>query len=113
MLCGCQRVHVNEAQPVTLTFHYEGTNVEAQLTDEEAGQIMELLDGKTLHRDQLACGFDENISLMVGDKRYCPACDGCCFVKDAGSGMYFKITQAERNLIDRVFAAHGGQFPCI
>lgn len=113
MLCACHRVHVNEAETVTLVFCNGETAVETQLSEAESKQISEIFNGKTLYQDHPSCGFDRNVSLRVDGTIFCPALDGCCIVKDESSGMYFKITQAERDLIDSIFFAHGGQFPCI
>ena len=112
-LCSCSVVLSDKSQPVELVFHYNESSVDAQLTEQDSKAVYEMFDGKELYFDEPSCGFDENISLRINGRAYCPACDSCCTVKDCGSGMYFTISQSERNTIERIFRKHGGYFPCV
>lgn len=112
-LCSCGKISVDKNQSVELVYKYAGASVDTQLTDEESEQIISIIDGKELYFDNPSCGFDENVSLRVNGKTYCPACDTCCTVKDCSSGQFFTISQAERDIIEEIFESHGGHFPCI
>ena len=112
-LCGCSRVRISEDRPVTLVFRCGDTSVEEPLTDAEAAQVIEIFEGKALSFDNPSCGFTADVSLRVGGHIFCPACDQCRIVMDLTSLRYFSLTQAERDVIESIFAAHGGYFPCI
>lgn len=112
-LCACSKVSVDSTQTVELVFRYGSSSVETQLSEQDSSYIFEILDGKELYSDSPSCGFDENVSFVINGKRYCPACDKCCTVKDCSSGMYFEISRSERNTIEDIFSKYGGYFPCV
>lgn len=111
-LCGCSRVDIAEDQPVMLVFRCGDTAVEEPLSEAEAAQIIEIFQGKQLFFDNPSCGFSPDVSLRIGGRAYCPACDKCCYVQDIFSLKCFKLTQAERDILESIFSAHGGFFPC-
>lgn len=112
-LCSCGKVSVDKNQPVELVYKYAGASVDVQLTEQESEQIISIVVGKELYFDNPSCGFDDNVSLRVNGKIFCPACDTCCTVKDCSSGQFFNISQAERDIIEEIFESHGGHFPCV
>lgn len=113
ILCSCGKVSVDKNQNVQLVYKYAGTAVDVQLSEQESETIFDIFDGKELFFDNPSCGFDENISLKIDGKMYCPACDKCGTVKDCSSGQYFNISQSERDAIEKIFSTHGGHFPCV
>ena len=112
-LCSCGKISVDKNQAVELVYKYAGASVDVQLSKQESEKILNIFDSKELYNDNPSCGFDENVSLRVSGKTFCPACDTCCIVKDCSSGQFFTISQAERDTIEEVFESHGGHFPCI
>lgn len=112
-LCSCGIVTVDEYVTVKLVYRYDYVDVETQLTQQESEKICDIFNGKVLLSDNPSCGFDENISLIINNKVYSPACDDCCIVKDCSSGKYFNISRSERDTIEEIFVAYGGHFPCV
>lgn len=104
---------VDKNQSIELVYKYEDSSVDTQLSEQESEQIINIFDGKELYFDNPSCGFDENVSLRVNGKIFCPACDTCCTVKDCSSGQFFTVSQSERDMIEEIFETHGGHFPCV
>ena len=112
VLSGCSHVKVKQNASASLRFHYGDASVDTKLSGEEATQLCDIVNGKALHRDDPSCGFDESISFQIDGKTFCPVRDDCCIVQDRDSGKYISISQAERDLLERIFENHGGFFPC-
>ena len=112
-LCACASVSVRQDAAVSLRFHYMDVSVDVQLSETEAAQLRGIVDGKALYFDNPSCGFSEDASFAIGGRVFCPACDTCCIIRDCTSGKYLSISQAERDLLDQIFAAYGGFFPCV
>ena len=111
-LCACVRVSVREDAAVTLHFHCRDVSVDVPLSETEAAQLRDIVDGKALFFDTPSCGFTKDVSFIVNGRTFCPACDKCCYVRDGTSGNYLKLSQAERDLLEQIFEQHGGFFPC-
>lgn len=112
-LCACTRVTVPQDAAVTLRFHYMDVSVDVQLPEAEAAQLRDMVAGKALSFDTPSCGFDRDASFAIDGRVFCPACDTCCIIRDCTSGKYLNVSQAERDLLDRIFEAYGGFFPCV
>lgn len=115
-LCGCSATNVKSNQSVTLTFVFGEHNISAVLTDEEAAEVIRILDGKkydSLLSGVPACGFTKDVSLKVGNRTYAIACDTCKMVQDMGNLHFFSVTQEDIDYIHALFEKYGGFFPCI
>jgi len=115
-LCGCSTVQLDPEAAVTLTFIYGDAHVEATLTDSEAATVIAALNGKR-YQSPLdgvpSCGFDGNVSLSVGGRRFAVACDTCNIVQDLGNLQFFTIPKEDMEQIHALFEAYGGHFPCV
>ena len=115
-VCGCGRTDTGSSNNVILTFDNMGENIQVTLTEEEAAQVIDILDGNTYapaFTGVPACGFSEEISLTVGDRIYAIACDTCSTVQDCSKGKYFSIRDGEMAYIHALFENYGGYFPCV
>ena len=112
-LNACAHVSVDRDGSEYLHYHCGDISVDTVISEEEAAQLLGVIDGKALYSDNPSCGFDESISFQIGGQTFCPACDGCCIVQDCHSGQFFNISESERETIDRIFEAYGGGFPCV
>ena len=102
--------------PVELVYIIYEHNITVTLQKEEADQVRRILDGKTydpIGWGVTACGFDENVSLRVGNRTYAIAMDTCNSILDMGSLRYFSVSQEEIDYIHALFQKHGGGFPCM
>ena len=115
-VCGCTQTSVDKNADVTLTFIYGDANIDAALEKEEAARVIQILDGKnyiSVIDGTPKCGFDENISLKVGNRVFAIACDTCNCVQDMGNLRYFDIPQEDMEYIHTLFEKYGGYFPCV
>ena len=115
-LWGCAKTSVEKNADITLTFHYEEENISVTLEANEAERVSAILDGN--HYDPLfysipSCGFDENISLKVGNRIFAIACDTCSCIQDLGNQRYFEIPAEDMEYIHSLFEKYGGYFPCV
>ncbi len=112
----CSKTKVRPKAAVTLDFVYEQTNIHVTLTEEEAAKVIEILNGNTYDPILLgypACGFQRDIALHVGSRKFSIACDGCNCIFDANRFHYFDIPQEDMAYIHALFEKYGGYFPCI
>jgi len=115
-ICGCSKTNVNKNSDVTLTFIYGEENISVTLEDDEAGTVVDILNGNNydpISSGVPSCGFDKNISLKVGGRTFAIACDTCNSIQDLGNLRYFDIPEDEMEYIHSLFEKYGGYFPCI
>ena len=115
-LCSCSKTSVNKNAAVTLKFVYADENINITLTDEEAANVTSILDGKrymSLSSGIPSCGFNQNISLKVGNRVFAIACDTCNTIQDLGNLRFFSISEEDNAYIRGLFEKYGGYFPCV
>lgn len=114
--CGCSKTSVNKDSTVTLNFVYRDKNINVTLTDEEAANVIRILDGNTYHSvfsGVPSCGFNKNVSIKVGNRAFAIACDTCETIQDLGNLRFFSISAEDNAYIRGLFEKYGGFFPCI
>lgn len=94
-----------------LTYIYSDKNIDISLSAEESETIKNMFNGKKTHSDNPSCGFTEDVSIRFDNLIFCIACDQCPIVKL--EGKYFKISKADREVINLIFEKYGGSFPCV
>ena len=115
-ICGCSKTSVNKNSDVTLTFIYGEENISVTLEDDEAGKVVNILNGNNyapFSSGVPSCGFDKNISLKVCGQTFAIACDTCNSIQDLGNLRYFDISQEDMDYIHSLFEKYGGYFPCV
>ena len=115
-ICGCSKTSVKNKADVTLTFIYGEENISVTLEDDEAGKVVNILNGNNydpISSGFPSCGFDKNISLKVGGRTFAIACDTCNSIQDLGNLRYFDIPQEDMDYIHSLFEKYGGYFPCV
>lgn len=117
VLTGCSKVSVSENASYKVVYQYDDISFSEELTAEEAAAVAQILGGKVKSRYWLntpSCGFDENIAIIINGQRYALACDKCTTLKVCGTvNTYIEVTQAERDILEAIFTARGGKFPCV
>ena len=111
LMTGCQKTDIPDNSTVKVTFVYGDTNISDTLSDEDGERIKSILDSKTLYTDSPSCGFSENISVMIGDKIYCIACDSCGAVRVGEK--YISLNDAENKELREILTSYGFVFPCV
>ena len=95
-------------------FCYDEKNIRERCTEEELSIICEIFDGKSLYKDDLSCGFREEISIKINDEQtFCIACDSCTILYWQEEGKYFRISEDEMKQIYKFFEQYGAEFPCV
>jgi len=94
-----------------LTYIYSDKNIDISLSAEESETIKNMFNGKKTYSDNPSCGFTEDVSIRFDNLIFCIACDQCPIVKL--EGKYFKISKADREVINLIFEKYGGSFPCV
>lgn len=108
------RSQVKEGTAVTLICRRWGNDVEQELPEEEAAQVVAILNGKERESDipaELMCGFYDYLAFRVGDRMFCPAFDGDPFVMESDTGLLIDISQEERDVINALFAKYAEEYP--
>ena len=112
----CTPIFVSENSDVYVVFKYDSYNprddrdIYEKLTDDEAKQVTQILNGHLAFEEYPACGFDDDIALIVGDKRYCIARDLCPVI--GCDGKYFNVSQEQIDTIRKIMGKYGAYFPC-
>lgn len=116
-LFGCNRVLLSPNAEGKVIYNYDGISFEDDLTDEEVQAVVQVLEGKERDTGFLqgipSCGFDTEIAIIIGGRKFALACDGCGTVQDLGALGYIHISGAEQDILEKIFTSRGGEFPCI
>ena len=117
LLTGCGRVSVSGDPSCRVIYQYGDISFSETLTAEEASAVARILNGKVITRywfSTPSCGFDRNIALEVNGVRYAIACDQCATLMVCGTiNSYIELTREERDVLEAIFTARGGKFPCV
>jgi len=115
-ICGCSKTSVDKNAEVTLTFVCGQDNICVVLTDDEAAKVTNILDGNrydSVFSGIPSCGFDQDVSLKVGNRVFAIAGDTCNYIQDLGNLRFFAISQEDMAYIHALFEKYGGYFPWI
>ena len=96
-----------------LTYSYGNIQIREELYGADVDAVVDILNGKLECNDNPACGFDEDIAIIIGSHTFALACDSCGVVKDCGTGKYIYISDGERDILESLFTSRGGKFPCV
>lgn len=106
-------LHLGNPGSAVLTYSYGDIQIREELYGADVDAVVEILNGKMEHTDNPACGFDEDIAIIIGGHTFALACDSCGVVKDCGTGKYIYISDGERDILESLFTSRGGKFPCV
>lgn len=116
-LTGCSRISVRIEAGGTVTYSYGGVSFSEELTEAEVRSAASVLDGKPIDNGVTdgipSCPFRSDIAIILGGRMLLLACDDCGTVWDERTGGYIHISEAEREILEKLFTSRGGTFPCI
>ena len=95
----------------TVVFHYNGAEIEDEMTESESAVIVDIVNGHAPYFDSPSCGFDNKIGIRFSGQMISIACDNCPTL--SVHGMYFKISEDEAATFRSIMRAHGATFPCV
>ena len=85
------------------------------ITDEDdIAELKKILRGHPFS-DSPSCGFSRNVSVVMQNEDesivFSLALDGCPLIQINDSNKFIRITEEQRNILDRIFEEHGMIFP--
>lgn len=106
-------LHLGNPGSAVLAYSYGDIQIWEELYGADVDAVVDILNGKLEHHDNPACGFDEDIAIIIGGRTFALACDSCGVVKDCETGKYIYISDGERDILESLFTSRGGKFPCV
>ena len=100
-----------EANNAKIIYIFNDHNINQLLSNNESKIIKDILNNKKLYSDNPSCGFSENISICFDNLVFCLACDNCAIIKFGDK--FFKISETDREKINKIIENYGGSFPCL
>jgi len=115
VLTGCGSVDIDNGETGIARYVYGGKNVNAEIAAEDMEVITDILNGKPVNNygfSSPSCGFDEDISVIIGEKNFCIARDSCGTLLYKGKG-YIELDTEENEALRTVLEKYGFSWPCI
>ena len=98
---------------VTARYVYGDKNITTELSDEDAKIVTKILNGKHVSVFDLpACGFDENVAVIINGRCFCIACDECGTVYYKERNGYISLNDNENEQIRNVLSKYGFEWLC-
>ena len=98
---------------VTARYIYGDKNIVTELSEEDAKIVTKILNGKHVSIFLLpACGFDENVAVIINGKTFCIACDACGTVYLKEHNGYIILDDNENEQIRNILSEYGFEWPC-
>ncbi len=115
VLClrGCT-VRIDAQSTGRVVYDAHGVKFEDELTADEIAAVMEVLDGEWMEASILgkpSCGFDKNIAIVIDGRRFAMGLDGCGTLWVVDSSSYIHISDAEQDVLAKIFNSRGGKIP--
>ena len=84
-----------------------------QIKQKDVENIIKILNGKIMYKDNPSCGFSENIAVIFNKTdTFCFARDTCPIVYWKEKGKYITLTYKEQKQLYDILKTYGFQFPC-
>lgn len=102
-----------ENRTVTAIYIYGDKNITTELLQEDAKKVIRILNGKHISIFYLpACGFDENVAVIINGKTFCIACDECGTVYFKERNGYIDLEKSENEELRKILSDYGFEWPC-
>lgn len=102
-----------ENRTVTARYIYGDKNITTELSQEDAKRVIKILNGKHISIFNLpACGFDENVAVIINGKTFCIACDECGTVYFKERNGYIDLEKSENEELRKILSDYGFEWPC-
>ena len=93
---------------VRIQFQDHGKTQAWTLEREEAQKLISILQDRREYRENYSCGFSANLSIVIDGVEYDIASDGCPFLLDTSTGLFFEIAKEEKQILAELLAKYGG-----
>lgn len=112
-LCGCSTGKIDAENEGVVRFVYSDKNIETRLSNDDLNKIADILSEKQLYYSEPACPFSEDIAIIIDNKTYCVAGDGCGIIYLMEKNLCFDLSDEENNEIRSLLENYGFYFPCV
>ena len=102
------RTMISTEASVRIQFQGQGKPESRTLVREEAQRLISILRDRREYRENYSCGFSEELSILIDGVEYDIASDGCPFLLDTSTGLFFEISKEEKQILAELFAKYGG-----
>lgn len=102
------RTMISTEASVRIQFQGQGKPESRTLVREEAQRLISILRDRREYRENYACGFSADLSIVIDGVEYDIASDGCPFLLDTSTGLFFEIAKEEKQILAELFAKYGG-----
>lgn len=110
----CFLVRLPDGAAASVRYIYGEKNIETELSIEDKNAIIDILDGKLINIfDMPACGFDENVAVIINGKTFCIACDECGTVYYKERNGYISLNDDENIKLRTILSEYGFEWPCV
>ena len=109
----CTKVNIPSGADGTTYFIYGEENITSEINADDTELIAKIFNGKTLYSDNPSCGFSKDVSVTMGSKTFCFACDNCKIVYVQEEDKYFSLSEEENETLKQILASYGMYFPCV
>lgn len=106
-----RELHITDTQNTTITYRYDGTEINEPLSTEDALKIAELYDGKAMSLFTESCAFRDDIAICFGNQKLRIATDGSGTI--LYNGRFINIAGEQRARLRNILFQYGAEFPCI
>lgn len=107
-------VRISSKEIGTARYIYRDKNISTEISRDDMNTIVGILNGK--HIDPLilpACGFDENVAVVIDNKTFCMACDNCGNVYYKERNGYISLSDDENKKIRSILENYVFSWPCV
>lgn len=113
-LINSNKTDTDAAKAGRVIYEYGDLKISENLSDEDLGKIRNIFDNKKLYKDDLSCGFSENIAVVLDESEtFCIARDECPIIYCKNEGVYFNLSDQENKLFHSILEKYGLVFPCV
>ena len=108
------KINMEKFEKAEVLFLYENNNELHSLSDKELELVQSIFNGKKIYKDNLSCGFSENISIKFDQEHtFCIARDTCPIVYWKEKDRYIKLSEDEKTQLYNLLEPYGFHFPCL
>ena len=102
------RTKIPAEASVRIQYQDQGKTQAWSLVREEAQRLISILRDRREYRENYSCGFSADLSIVIDGVEYDIASDGCPFLLDTSTGLFFEISKEEKQILAELFAKYGG-----
>lgn len=99
---------------LSIQFECNGTLNQVDMNAKDIKQVVDILSGKIMFRENLSCGFSDNLAIIYKtDEKLCVfqiAFDGCPYLYETEGKRYVKLSANELELLHSILKEYVGRY---